>query len=375
MATRTAAQSAARSVRVNSTKRSKSTSQQTSRASHLSHHERKCFICRHPERETIEEMFIDWHSPMTIYSRFMLRDRRTIYDHAHALGLFAKRRRNMRCALERIIERADEGDVSPHGIVAAIKAYASLTSSGEWVEPARRVIYTSVSAPAPQREISNPLANQNGRRASHALIDPSVTGDGWYTRNERNSNPPANPCNKNGRSVYSAASDEPDLTGDGWYTRNERNSPPTYSEPQKTYAVYSDGSQAPPLPPVAANCPNPQPAPPSPTAAHISTSSTPVSSSQTAGTSAPNSHTASSPTANASAPAPAGRAPQTTTHTPPAPAHTTTTVAPTNPKSANSTSVRANAAKPANSSRYSPGLKIPATRTKQSPAPHPNRHK
>ncbi|HEV2617395.1 MAG TPA: hypothetical protein VGU63_12390 [Candidatus Acidoferrales bacterium] len=354
-------------------KRSKSISQRASAASHLSHHERKCFICHHPERETIEEMFVHWHSPMTIYSRFMLRDQRTIYDHAHALGLFAKRRRNMRCALERIIERADERDISAHGIVAAIKAYASLTTSGEWVEPARRVIYTSISAPAPQREIANPLANQNGRRASsHALIDPSVTGDGWYTRNERNSSPPANPFdNKNGRTVYSAASNEPDLTGDGWYTRNEKS--PTYSVPQKSYLVNSDNSQSSNLPPVAANHPNPQPAPPSPTAAHISTSSASASS-QTAGASAPNSRTAISPAANASVPAPAGRASQTTTHTP-APAHTTTTVAPTNPKSANSTVVRANGARTPNSSRYAPGLEIAATHTKQSPAHHSNRHK
>src|SRR4029077_2020608 len=108
-------------------------------------------------------MFVHWHSASRIHRRYMLPDRSTIYDHAHALGLFAKRRRNLRYALENMIERADECDISSHGIVAAIKAYASLTTSGEWVEPARRVIYTSVSSPA--REATNPsprpVANKN----------------------------------------------------------------------------------------------------------------------------------------------------------------------------------------------------------------------
>jgi hypothetical protein len=94
----------------------------------------------------MEEMFVRWHSPSSIYRRFMLRDRSTIYDHAHATGLFAKRRRNLRYALENMIERADECDISSYRIVAAIKAYASLTTSGEWIEPARPVLYTSVSS-------------------------------------------------------------------------------------------------------------------------------------------------------------------------------------------------------------------------------------
>ncbi|MGH9782145.1 MAG: hypothetical protein ACRD33_10030, partial [Candidatus Acidiferrales bacterium] len=172
------------------------------------------------------------------------------------------------------------------------KAYASLSTSGEWVEPARHVTYTSVSAPAPQREISNPLANQNGRRAySRALIDPSVTGDGWYTRNE---NPPAN---KNGRGVYSAPSNEPDLTGDGWYTRNDKTPPATYSAPQ-TAAQHSS-----------------------------------------------------------------------------APSHTSTTATPTNSHGPDPAGDRATTSQTANSNRYSSGLEIPATHTKQTPAPHPNRYK
>jgi hypothetical protein len=43
-------------------------------------------------------------SPAVITEEYGLSDRSSIYRHAHALGLFAKRQRNVRAALERIIE-------------------------------------------------------------------------------------------------------------------------------------------------------------------------------------------------------------------------------------------------------------------------------
>ena len=88
-----------------------------------SRHQRKCTICHHADREEIEQMFLHWFSASTIYRRFLLKDRSSIYDHAHATGLYSRRRKNMRCALENIIERSDECPVSSNGIVRAIKAY------------------------------------------------------------------------------------------------------------------------------------------------------------------------------------------------------------------------------------------------------------
>ena len=110
-----------------------------------SRHQRKCTICHHADREEIEQMFLHWFSASSIYRRFLLKDRSSIYDHAHATGLYSRRRKNMRCALENIIERSDECPVSSNGIVRAIKAYCSLTDAGEWVEPASRVVYQTVS--------------------------------------------------------------------------------------------------------------------------------------------------------------------------------------------------------------------------------------
>ena len=50
------------------------------------------------------------------------------------IGLFANRKRNVRAALERIIERADEVDVTASSVVAAVQAYSKINAAGEWVD-------------------------------------------------------------------------------------------------------------------------------------------------------------------------------------------------------------------------------------------------
>jgi hypothetical protein len=48
----------------------------------------------------------------------------SVYRHAHALGLFPKRQRNVRAALEKIIEHAGEVEVNASAVVSAMSAYA-----------------------------------------------------------------------------------------------------------------------------------------------------------------------------------------------------------------------------------------------------------
>jgi len=100
----------------------------------LGRHQRNCSVCGHEQREEIEGAFIGWRSPASIAEEYGLVDRASVYRHAHALGLFEKRRRNIRAALERIIERADSVDVTASAVVAAVQAYAKINSAGEWID-------------------------------------------------------------------------------------------------------------------------------------------------------------------------------------------------------------------------------------------------
>jgi hypothetical protein len=114
----------------------------------LSHHQRRCGICRHPDRHWIEEDILHWRSYFDIEKDYDLKDRSSIYRHARAFDLFALRKRNLRSALELVIERA--GDIRPSavGLVSVIRAYTCLTDDGRWIDRPKHAIIAHVTAPA-----------------------------------------------------------------------------------------------------------------------------------------------------------------------------------------------------------------------------------
>jgi hypothetical protein len=106
-------------------------------------HRRVCTICAHTQRQSIEADFIAWRNPAAIAEEYGLADRATVYRHAHAFNLFAKRQRNVKRALERIIENAGEVEVTASAVVAAIQAYSKINAAGQWVD---RTEHLSVNA-------------------------------------------------------------------------------------------------------------------------------------------------------------------------------------------------------------------------------------
>ncbi len=101
-------------------------------------HEHQCRICRHTRRTEIEEAFVGWVSPARIAKKFGV-SRDAVYRHAHVFGLMDKRGRNVRAALERIIEKAGEVDVTAAAVVAAIQAYSKINAAGQWVDRSEHV--------------------------------------------------------------------------------------------------------------------------------------------------------------------------------------------------------------------------------------------
>jgi hypothetical protein len=105
----------------------------------LGRHRRNCSICHHPQKEEIEAEFVGWGSPESIARQYGLSDRATVYRHAHAVGLFVRRRRNVRAALERIIEKAGDVDVTSAAVVSAIQALSKINAAGQWIDPSERL--------------------------------------------------------------------------------------------------------------------------------------------------------------------------------------------------------------------------------------------
>jgi hypothetical protein len=118
----------------------------------LVQHQRRCTVCKHPQRVAIEESFLYWRSPEDIAEDFHLADRSTVYRHAHATGLFDRRRRNVRWVLERILEQVDDVPITAGSIVRAALAYARINDAGEWVPPPTQVVLTHTTAPPPSAQ-------------------------------------------------------------------------------------------------------------------------------------------------------------------------------------------------------------------------------
>jgi hypothetical protein len=62
----------------------------------------------------------------------------------HAFDLFEKRKANVRAALEAIIERAGDVDVTASAVVQAIQAYAKINDAGKWIERNENVNLTEL---------------------------------------------------------------------------------------------------------------------------------------------------------------------------------------------------------------------------------------
>jgi hypothetical protein len=101
-------------------------------------HERDCKVCHHPQRQQIERDWIGWGDTTRIAKQYHV-TRDSLYRHAHALHLFGKRERNLRAALERLIEQAENVEVTGPTVVSAIQAYAKINAQGQWVERVEHV--------------------------------------------------------------------------------------------------------------------------------------------------------------------------------------------------------------------------------------------
>jgi len=136
----------------------------------------------------IESDFVTWRSPAAIVKEYGLADRSSVYRHSRALGLFAKRQRNVRAALERIIEKNDEVEVTAASVVAAVQAYSKINAAGQWIERSETIDLN---------ELFNRMTSEELEAYAHDGTLP-----GWFTNAQAGKEP-----------------DEPKRDGPGMYQR------------------------------------------------------------------------------------------------------------------------------------------------------------
>jgi hypothetical protein len=101
-------------------------------------HESNCRVCAHPDRKQIEDEWCSWANTSQLAKDYGL-SRDSLYRHARAMKLTDRRSRNLRSALERIIEQADSITVNAGAVVAAVQAYAKINAAGQWIERTEQV--------------------------------------------------------------------------------------------------------------------------------------------------------------------------------------------------------------------------------------------
>jgi hypothetical protein len=104
-------------------------------------HTRKCAVCNHPDRDAIEQEFLRWYAPQDIARDHDIPYASSIYRHAHATGLFERRRATIRLALEPLIEQATGTKTTTNPVVKAIRTYAQLNDAGQLVNTPSQVVY------------------------------------------------------------------------------------------------------------------------------------------------------------------------------------------------------------------------------------------
>jgi hypothetical protein len=136
-------------------------------------HARRCNVCKHPDREAIELEFLRWRSPGDIAEEHGIADRSSIYRHAHATGIFRRRRQTIRLALEPLLEQACTVPVTASAIISAARLYAQMSDTGELVPRTKTVIVHHVTdaeanpaAPVFAPNQANP--NRNKTESKHA---------------------------------------------------------------------------------------------------------------------------------------------------------------------------------------------------------------
>lgn len=110
----------------------------TKRRPNQGRHGAGCKVCAHPDRDEIERDWTSWGNTNRIARDHGL-TRDSLYRHAHAFSLFEKRKANLAKALERMVERAEDVEVTAASVVSAVQALSKINSEGKWVDRVERV--------------------------------------------------------------------------------------------------------------------------------------------------------------------------------------------------------------------------------------------
>lgn len=133
-------------------------------------------ICAHPDRDAIEGDFVRWRSPIKIAEDYPIANRSSIYRHAHATGLFDRRKQEVARVMEQYLELVDHYPAEQFDTVTrAVRGYSHLGDDGRWFEPPRTHFILTSPAWPPQATDPSPLPSHLGTKNGNSNIPESDT--------------------------------------------------------------------------------------------------------------------------------------------------------------------------------------------------------
>jgi hypothetical protein len=103
---------------------------QEGQSASLRRHQSQCSVCSHPQRQEIEDAWLDWGSTTLLAEKYGL-SRDCIYRHVHALSLFRERQNRINRLYEKVLERLDTVKFSGSDLVKVLKEYTALCEREE----------------------------------------------------------------------------------------------------------------------------------------------------------------------------------------------------------------------------------------------------
>jgi len=146
----------------------------------LGRHAAQCSICNHPYRQDIEERWLEWRSADKIAVDYRV-SRDSVYRHAHATGLYDKRRQNLITAAERIVERWEFTFYNGSTILGAIKLLWQMLGVGRRVEagqePDAKTLFRQMSKGEGEAHAQDGSVPESSSTASAATPNDSHEGE------------------------------------------------------------------------------------------------------------------------------------------------------------------------------------------------------
>ena len=140
----------------------------------LRRHQSQCSVCTHPQRQEIEEAWLDWANTIDLADKCGL-SRDAVYRHMHVLGLFHERQKRRKRLYEKGLERLDITLLRGSDLVKLLRDYFAVCEREEEAKQAASLPAQAVLDPVPGQEAVVPAGH--GSAVEEPTPEPGLEGE------------------------------------------------------------------------------------------------------------------------------------------------------------------------------------------------------